>query len=204
MVFVVAVVPMLLTGWNLIVSKFWPQPSPKVVEAFPLREVLAYSEYRISDLRRLLRNLSCWKANGTFVFIPFKEPLPAYKDGARLVVRNITIALREWPVKRLSQHISIGFWTDKPLMLQTVGEVTIATCYANVWIGVVKGFNDIKPPSRVFTFDLDSALTRTGGSRGKFGEAKIIGIVIIALTRIENYNIEYVDFTHAYIAYVEG
>ena len=89
-------------------------------------------------------------------------------------------------------------------MLQTVGEATIATCYANIWIGVVKDFNDIKPPSRVFTFDLDSAQTRTGGSRGEFGEAKIVGIVIVALTKIENYNIEFIDFTHSYIAYVQG
>ncbi len=70
-VLVVAVVPMLITDWSLIVSRLWPRSSPKVVEAFPLKEVLAYSEYRISDLRKFLRNLSCWRANGTFIFIPF-------------------------------------------------------------------------------------------------------------------------------------
>jgi len=94
-VLVVAVVPMLITDWSLIVSRLWPRSSPKVVEAFPLKEVLAYSEYRISDLRKFLRNPSCWRANGTFIFIPFREPIPAYKNDARPLVKNITIALRE-------------------------------------------------------------------------------------------------------------
>jgi len=64
--------------------------------------------------------------------------------------------------------------------------------------------NDIKPTSRVFTFDLDSAKTGTGGTRGNFGSARVIGIVILSFGKVEDWNIEYIDFSNAYIAYMRG
>jgi len=70
----------------------------------------------------------------------FKQKLPAIKNGYRLVIKNIAIALKTYPIKRLSQHLSIGFWTDRPLVRQEIiygkEKATMVTCYANVWIGI--------------------------------------------------------------------
>ena len=84
------------------------------------------------------------------------------------------------------------------------GEYTIVSCYANVWIGVRKGFDDIKPSSKIFTFNLDSARMRTRGRRGNFKDHKAIGIVILVPEKPERVKeiIEYIDFTHAYVVYV--
>jgi len=166
--------------------------------------VLAVDELKIYDLTKYYRNLTCWKASRRWIFIPFKEPMIVVKEGARLIIKNITIALRRWPIERLSDHVSIGFWTDKPVVFVKSGEYTIVTCYANVWIGDREGLDDIRPTSRVFTFDLDSAQMRTGRRRGEFKDCKAVGIVILVLGRPERVRevVEYVDFTHAYVVYV--
>jgi len=207
-VFAIVVALVLITflasAWGFIVFSIRYLFLPKgIIERYDIKEVLAIDELKIHDLSKYCRNLTCWKASHRWIFIPFKEPMVVVKEGARLVVKNVTIALRRWPIERLSDHVSVGFWTDKPVVFVRSGNYTIVSCYANVWIGVKKGFDDIRPTSRVFTFDLDSAQMRTGGRRS-FKDHKAVGIVILVLGRPERVSevVEYVDFTHAYVVYV--
>jgi len=167
-------------AWDFIVFSIRYLFLPKgVIEKYDIRDVLAIEELRIYDLSKYCMNLTCWKSSHRWIFIPFKEPMIVVKEGARLIIKNITIVLKKWPIEKLSDHVSLGFWTDKPVIFVKSGGYTIVSCYANIWIGTKKGFDDIKPKSRVFTFDLDSAQMRTGSRRGYFKDHRAVGIVIL-------------------------
>jgi len=165
------------------------------------REVLAIDELKIHSLSKYYENLTCWKISRSWIFIPFKEPIPIVKNSTRLVIKNITIALKSWPISNLSEHVSLGLWTDKPIVFIKSNGQTIVSCFANIWIGVKEGFNDIVPKSRVFTIDLDSLQLRTGKSRGVFKDHKAVGIVVLTFEEPEKC-VEYIDLSRAYITYM--
>lgn len=72
------------TAWDFIIysvrSLFLPRG---VVEKYEIEEVLAIRELRISNFSNTIVNLTCWKFNADWIFMPFKEPMIIVKEGAR-------------------------------------------------------------------------------------------------------------------------
>lgn len=190
---------------------------PKVAEIIPINNVIAEKNLVIymSNISKYYRNYTIvcrgCKINLTIsgYFIFFKKPLLFTKNGSRLVLANVTIVYSKWPLeKRISDSVALGFLANEPITAIPViagGKTSYIIAYmAYTWIGLADGFNDIQPTSKIFTFNLDSSILRTGGgSRGKYPErVKAIALVIIPPYPPEK--IKYIDLRHAYIAYVKG
>ncbi len=190
---------------------------PEIMETIPISEILDEKDLVIymSGIEEYGTNYTynCpeYRLNltikGYFVF--FKKPLSFVRSGARLVVMNVTIVYSQWPLEgKIADSTVLGLLADKPIKVipATSGGETayLVTYMAYAWIGVREGFNDVRPGSKVFAFNLDSSALRTGGgTRGKYPE-NLNAIALVIKPPYPPTKIERIDLRNAYIAYVKG
>ena len=196
---------------------FQERKGPEIVETIPISKILDEK-----DLIIYMSRIDDYKINYTYncsechlnltvrgYFILFKKPLPFIKDGARLAVMNVTIVYSQWPLEgKIADSILLGLLADKPIKVIPAtsggGAAYLVTYMAYAWIGVHEGFNDIKPGSKVFTFNLDSSALRTGGgTKGKYPE-NLNAVALVVRPPYPPAKIERIDLRNAYIAYVKG